>query len=232
MNSTLEGSTKVAAYFVIRTIFLDQALHDTFIPHNDGMIRPVRVIAPEGSLFNPRFPRASYARFPACQIACDSVLLALASAVPERVCAGTGAEVHVIAFSGIDEESRAYWVYVQLNESSWGGRLGKDGMDSIGCLMENIRNNPIEEEELRSRSACCAMSSATRGLRRAGGAEGLVLCGRRDSWVKAGSPLRRNASMTRRRGFSEARTATRLRRPYDRPTASRPPSRRSSRHTG
>jgi N-methylhydantoinase B len=148
VNSTLEGSTKVAAYFAIRTIFLDQALHDTFIPHNDGMIRPVRVIAPEGSLFNPRFPRASYARFPACQIACDSVLLALASAVPERVCAGTGAEVHVIAFSGIDEESRAYWVYVQLNESSWGGRLGKDGMDSIGCLMENIRNNPIEEEEL------------------------------------------------------------------------------------
>lgn len=148
VNSTLEGSTKVAAYFAIRTIFLDQALHDTFIPHNDGMIRPVHVVAPEGSLFNPRFPRASYARFPACQIACDSILLALANAVPERVCAGTGAEVHVIAFSGINEASRAYWVYVQLNESSWGGRLGKDGMDSIGCLMENIRNNPIEEEEL------------------------------------------------------------------------------------
>ena len=37
---------------------------------------------------------------------------------------------------------------MQVNESSWGGRLGHDGMDSIGCLMENIRNNPIEEEEL------------------------------------------------------------------------------------
>ena len=54
----------------------------------------------------------------------------------------------MIAFSGLTRQTRDYWVYVQVNESSWGGRFGKDGMDSIGCLMENIRNNPIEEEEL------------------------------------------------------------------------------------
>ena len=148
VNSPLEGSTRIAAYFIIRSIFLDQATHDAYIPNNEGMFRPVSVIAPEGNLFNPRFPRATYARFCACQIAADSVLLALAEALPDKVCAGTGAEVHVIAFSGISEPSRAYWVYVQANESSWGGRQGKDGMDSIGCLMENIRNNPIEEEEL------------------------------------------------------------------------------------
>lgn len=148
VNAPLEGSTKIAAYFIVRTIFLDQATHDAYIPNNEGMFRPVHVVAPEGTLFNPRFPRASYARFCACQIAADSVLLALADALPRQVCAGTGAEVHVIAFSGIEEESRRYWVYVQVNESSWGGRYGKDGMDSIGCLMENIRNNPIEEEEM------------------------------------------------------------------------------------
>ncbi len=148
VNAPLEGSTKIAAYFIIRTIFLDQARHDAYIPNNEGMFRPVGVIAPEGSLFNPRFPRATYARFCACQIAADSVLLALADALPDKVCAGTGAEVHVIAFSGINADTRQYWVYVQVNESSWGGRLGHDGMDSIGCLMENIRNNPIEEEEL------------------------------------------------------------------------------------
>ncbi|HKE81933.1 MAG TPA: hydantoinase B/oxoprolinase family protein [Solirubrobacteraceae bacterium] len=148
VNAPLEGSTKIAAYFIVRTIFLDQATHAAYIPNNEGMFRPVHVEAPEGSLFNPRFPRATYARFCACQIAADSVLLALADALPQQVCAGTGAEVHVIAFSGIAPGSRAYWVYVQVNESSWGGRYGKDGMDSIGCLMENIRNNPIEEEEL------------------------------------------------------------------------------------
>nr|WP_187369175.1 hydantoinase B/oxoprolinase family protein [Baekduia soli] len=148
VNAPLEGSTKIAAYFAVRSIFLDQARHDTYIPNNEGMFRPVHVIAPEGSLFNPRFPRATYARFCACNIAADSILLALADALPDKVCAGTGAEVHVIAFSGLDEETRNYWVYIQVNESSWGGRLGKDGMDSIGCLMENIRNNPIEEEEL------------------------------------------------------------------------------------
>jgi N-methylhydantoinase B/oxoprolinase/acetone carboxylase alpha subunit len=148
VNAPLEGSTKIAAYFIVRSIFLDQFTHDAYIPNNEGMFRPVHVEAPEGCLFNPRFPRATYARFCACQIAADSVLLALADALPEQVCAGTGAEVHVIAFSGLTEATRDYWVYVQVNESSWGGRFGKDGMDSIGCLMENIRNNPIEEEEL------------------------------------------------------------------------------------
>jgi N-methylhydantoinase B/oxoprolinase/acetone carboxylase alpha subunit len=148
VNAPLEGSTKIAAYFIVRTIFLDQARFDAYIPNNEGMFRPVHVVAPEGSLFNPRFPRATYARFCACQIAADSVLLALAEVLPEQVCAGTGAEVHVIAFSGIEEATRNYWVYVQVNESSWGGRFGMDGMDSIGCLMENIRNNPIEEEEM------------------------------------------------------------------------------------
>src|SRR4029078_2756363 len=77
VNAPLEGSTKIAAYFIIRTIFLDQARHDAYIPNHEGMFRPVHVEAPEGSLFNPRFPRATYARFCACQIAADSVLLAL-----------------------------------------------------------------------------------------------------------------------------------------------------------
>src|SRR5262249_53598534 len=56
VNAPLEGSTKIAAYFIVRTIFLDQATHDAFIPNNEGMFRPVHVVAPEGSLFNPRFP--------------------------------------------------------------------------------------------------------------------------------------------------------------------------------
>ena len=48
VNAPLEGSTKIAAYFIIRTIFLDQARHDAYIPNNEGMFRPVDVDAPEG----------------------------------------------------------------------------------------------------------------------------------------------------------------------------------------
>jgi N-methylhydantoinase B/oxoprolinase/acetone carboxylase alpha subunit len=40
-------------------------------------------------------------------------------------------------------------VYLEVNEGNWGGRLGKDGLDSIACLIENTRNNPVEELDMR-----------------------------------------------------------------------------------
>ena len=36
------------------------------VPQNDGVFRPVKVIAPKGTIFNPNFPRACFSRF--CQV--------------------------------------------------------------------------------------------------------------------------------------------------------------------
>ena len=41
-----------------------------------------------------------------------------------------------------------------MNETSYGGRFGKDGMDAVDCMMGNTRNNPIEELELRNPMRC------------------------------------------------------------------------------
>jgi N-methylhydantoinase B/oxoprolinase/acetone carboxylase alpha subunit len=46
-------------------------------------------------------------------------------------------------------ERKQYWVYIEINESSYGGRFGKDGLDSVDSLLVNTRNNPVEELELR-----------------------------------------------------------------------------------
>ena len=147
-NASFEGATKVAAHSITRMIFLDQALFPQFLPHNDGMFRPVKVVSPEGSIFNPQFPAGCIARFMQCNLLNDSVYQALAPAIPERAVAGSGAEVHVIALAGIDA-ARRYWVYIGVAESSWGARCGKDGMDSVANLMENTRNSPIEDDEWR-----------------------------------------------------------------------------------
>ncbi|MGH7006692.1 MAG: hydantoinase B/oxoprolinase family protein, partial [Alphaproteobacteria bacterium] len=40
-----------------------------------------------------------------------------------------------------------FWVQVELFSGSYGGRHGRDGMDSVDVLYANTRNNPIEDIE-------------------------------------------------------------------------------------
>jgi 5-oxoprolinase (ATP-hydrolysing) len=79
----------------------------------------------------------------------DLVLRALAPVVPEQVTAGNSAQLHFISYSGFLEEEQEYWVYLEVDEGSYGGRPGRDGLDSVDCLIANTRNNPIEELEWR-----------------------------------------------------------------------------------
>ena len=148
-NSPYEGAVLTGATYIVRTIFLDEATFDVFVPQNEGMLRPVRVIAPEGSIFNPRFPRATKARFCQVQRMADFVLRALAPVIPDKVTAGNSASTTFLSYSGFDAETQEYWVYLEVNEGSHGGRSGKDGWDSVDSLIANTRNNPIEELEFR-----------------------------------------------------------------------------------
>jgi N-methylhydantoinase B/oxoprolinase/acetone carboxylase alpha subunit len=146
-NSPFEGCTRTAANYIVRTVFLDEASHDEYIPQNDGMTRALTLIAPEGTIFNPSFPRACFTRFPQINLMSDCVLRSLIEVMPERLCAGTSAHIHFVSYSGFIPEEKQYWVYLEVNEGSYGGRYGKDGMDAVDALNANTRNVPIEETE-------------------------------------------------------------------------------------
>jgi 5-oxoprolinase (ATP-hydrolysing) len=148
-NCPYEGTTVSAMTFITRMIFLDEAAHPVFVPQNEGMLAPVRVIAPRGSIFNPNYPRACFARFCQVQRAVDLALRALAPIVPDRITAGNSAHLHFISYSGFLEDENEYWVYLEVDEGSYGGRPGRDGLDAVDCLIANTRNNPIEELEWR-----------------------------------------------------------------------------------
>ncbi len=153
-NVPFEGSLLVAAYFVIRTILLDEATFPEHVPQNDGVFRPVKVIAPKGTIFNPTFPRACFSRFCQIQRVIDNTILALAEALPDKVTAGNSAGIHFCSYSGFDADQGEYWLYLEVNEGSYGGRHGKDAMDSVDNLMVNTRNNPIEELDQRFPMRC------------------------------------------------------------------------------
>jgi N-methylhydantoinase B/oxoprolinase/acetone carboxylase alpha subunit len=153
-NVPYEGSLLVSCYYAVRTILLDETTFPEHVPQNDGVFRPVKVIAPKGTIFNPNFPRACFSRFCQTQRVVDNVNLALADALPDKVTGGNSAGIHFCAYAGFDESAGEYWLYLEVNEGSYGGRFGKDAMDSVDNLMANTRNNPIEELDMRFPMRC------------------------------------------------------------------------------
>jgi N-methylhydantoinase B len=112
------------------------------------LLRPIRITAPRGSLANPIFPAPTIARFCPGNAVADTVMKALAQALPGQVSAGIG-NLKVIAFSGMrpGESGGRHWVHMEIFEGSYGGRSGLDGMDAVDTLYANTRNNPIEDIE-------------------------------------------------------------------------------------
>jgi N-methylhydantoinase B len=153
-NVPFEGSLLVSCYYAVRTILLDEVTFPEHVPQNDGVFRPVQVIAPKGTIFNPTFPRACFSRFCQTQRVVDNINLALAEALPDQVTGGNSAGIHFCAYAGFDESAGEYWLYLEVNEGSYGGRSGKDAMDSVDNLMANTRNNPIEELDMRFPMRC------------------------------------------------------------------------------
>jgi N-methylhydantoinase B len=143
INMPLVGTVDIAIGLTIRSILLDTAVHG-HIPVNDGLTRPIRIVAPKGSIANPVFPAPTIARFCAGNQVANAVMKALGQAVPAQVAAGIGT-LKVLAFSGIKGES--HWVHMEIIEGSYGGRDGLDGMDAVDTLYANTRNNPIEDIE-------------------------------------------------------------------------------------
>lgn len=148
-NCAFEGTTVSAFTFITRMMFLDEKAFPVFVPQNEGMLKPLKVIAPEGTIFNPTYPAATFSRFSQVQRAVDLALKALAPVIPERVTAGNSAHIHFMSYSGWDDEANEYWVYLEVNEGSYGARQDSDGPDSVDNLISNTRNNPIEELEWR-----------------------------------------------------------------------------------
>ena len=143
INMPLVGTVDCAVWLTLRSILLDS---DKFgaIPQNSGLTRPITIHAPEGCLANPIFPAPVIARFCPGNAVADTVMKAIAPAVPKQVSAGIG-NLRVMAFSG--QAKAGPWVHMEIMEGAYGGRYGKDGMDAVDTLYANTRNNPVEDIE-------------------------------------------------------------------------------------
>ena len=79
------ASTRACVAYLVRTMIgLD-------IPSNDGLLAPVSITCPEGTILNPSFPAAVSVRHNTCQVVADTLIRAASDMWPERAVASSSA---------------------------------------------------------------------------------------------------------------------------------------------
>lgn len=105
------------------------------IPHNEGMIQPIEMVIPEGTVLNASYPKATTFGNHLCPPNADAIIRALAPVIPERVTAGWNNLLCSLT-TGIDPQSREPYVdigFMGLKGGS-GAMKGTDGYDHIGMI--------------------------------------------------------------------------------------------------
>lgn len=122
--------------------------HDRSIPLNAGMLRPISVLAPEGSVLNPVFPAACGVRHTTGFRVFDVIIGALSKAVPDLVpAAGAGqGTMPSIAIHDKRTGKRKVAVLEPIIGGS-GGRPHGDGVDATDTQFSFFGNVPVELQE-------------------------------------------------------------------------------------
>jgi N-methylhydantoinase B len=120
------GMTRGTVYGALKSIVSRDLLT------NVGFAKPITIVAPEGTLVNPRHPAAVGGRAPLFFRIFDMLFRVLAQALPERVgVSGEGGDV--MHFSGVNPDG-SHFSFMDLFFGGWGGRPDKDGIDGVAPM--------------------------------------------------------------------------------------------------
>jgi N-methylhydantoinase B len=105
------------------------------IPHNEGMVEPIEIIIPEGTILNAAYPAATTFGNHLCPPNADAIIRALAPAIPDRVTAGWN---QLLCALTTGEDPRKGEKFVDIGfmglKGGSGAMRGTDGYDHIGMI--------------------------------------------------------------------------------------------------
>ena len=125
-----------APYSICRavTLYVFRTLVDDAIPMNDGCLRPITLIVPDGSMLKPHFPAAVVAgNVETCQVVCDALFAAVGVLAPSQ---GT---MNNFTFG---DESRQYY------ETICGGAGAGEGHDGTSAVQTHMTNSRLTDPEV------------------------------------------------------------------------------------
>ncbi|HEY6307424.1 MAG TPA: hydantoinase B/oxoprolinase family protein [Candidatus Angelobacter sp.] len=144
--NAVEAITFSACFYVFRCLLQED------VPAAAGLMRPVRVVAPAGTVVNARPPAAvAGGNVETSQRIVDTLLRALAQALPDRVPAGSSGTMNNLTIGGMDNDNATGtgepFAYYETIAGGMGARPDRDGVSGVHTHMTNSLNTPAEALE-------------------------------------------------------------------------------------
>jgi len=163
--------TYSAVFYVFRCLLGED------VPACAGLMEPIEVHAPAGSVVNARAPAAVAAgNVETSQRIVDVLLRALAQALPDRIPAASSGTMNNLSFGGVDPRRGEPFAYYETIAGGMGARPTADGLSGVHTHMTNSLNTPVEALEsaypVRVRRYSLREGSGGRGRFRGG--DGIV----------------------------------------------------------
>lgn len=140
-----------------------KALTGPLDPVNEGSFRALKVVIPEGNIMMAKFPAPMSGWSAIVPTVVDTIVVALAKAMPERVPAGHhGLLGGSVVFFGLHPKTKRRFIVQSIEGGGWGGRPFEDGESAtVSVCQGDVRNGSIEGIELK-----CPVLVESRALRR------------------------------------------------------------------
>ena len=134
--------TASVVFYVFRTLV------GFSIPSNAGGMRPLQIIAPEGTVVNARLPAAVCGgNVETSQRIVDVLYKCLAQAIPDRVPAASQGTMNNLTFGAVDPRTNRPVAYYETVCGGMGARPTMDGLSAVHTHMTNSMNTPVEALE-------------------------------------------------------------------------------------
>ena len=112
-----------------------KALLDPEWPANHGFYRPIRVVAPPGTIVNAQKPAPTGSTHEVTSRVMDVVLGALAGILPDQVAGANYGSVNHTYMGGIDPSSGQPYVWYEYPDGGMGATRGRDGANATHTIL-------------------------------------------------------------------------------------------------
>jgi N-methylhydantoinase B len=144
--NAVEAIAYSACFYVFRCLLAED------VPAAAGIMRPIRVVAPIGTVVNARPPAAvAGGNVEMSQRIVDTLFRALAQAAPERIPAASAGTMNNLTIGGLFPADHARagepFAYYETIAGGMGARPQQDGISGVHTHMTNSLNTPAEALE-------------------------------------------------------------------------------------
>jgi len=170
--NAVEAIAISAVYYVFRALLRED------VPATSGLLRPITVIAPSGTIVNAIPPAAvAGGNVETSQRMVDTLLRALSQAVPSRIPAASQGTMNNLTFGGLDSRrGNQPFTYYETIAGGCGASATHDGPTATHSHMTNSWNTPVEvfEEAYPVRVERYAIRRGSGGAGKHRGGDGVI----------------------------------------------------------